>query len=103
MVDRPGFSIDRSGVKRLHQSPEAGRACLGAARAIQSVGEAIAPVDTGEYQGSFDARQESVPTMSRLGGNYSRAGAVVENTAGHAAVVESRDQVLARAIAQARI
>lgn len=100
---RPGFTPDRAGVRRLHQSPEVGAASLRAAEAVQSTGEALAPVDTGEYQRSFSSRRESVPTLSRLGGNYNRAGAIVENTAGHAAVVEARNQVLSRAAAQARL
>ena len=102
MVDRPGFSIDRSGVKRLHQSPEA------VERVSARRGRSSRWVRRSHRSTLASIRGRSMLGRSRFrrclvsGGNYSRAGAVVENTAGHAAVVESRDQVLARAIAQAK-
>lgn len=94
---RDGFIPDRRGVQQLLNSSMVQSGTVRAAQSIERTARAIAPRDTGEYAGSFRSRAVTVPTLTGRGGKELRAGAAVENSAPHAAVVEARSQVLARA------
>lgn len=89
------YRPDRQGMKALMRSDGIGRACERAAQAGQRAAEAAAPRDSGEYATSFRTRRETVTVSGEQ-----RAGAVLENTAPHAAAVEWRNgaHVLSRAV-----
>lgn len=101
-MSREGFTPDRRGVQDLLNSRMVQSGTVRAAQSIERTARAIAPRDTGQYAGSFRSRAVRVPTLTGRGGTELRAGAAVENTAPHAAVVEARRQVLARAARGAR-
>lgn len=96
-ADREGFTPDRDGIKQLMASPMAAKASLNAAQTVQRTAEAIAPRNSGTYGSSFRSTNTRTPTLTAHGGMEVRAGAVVENTAPHAAAVEARRNVLTRA------
>lgn len=92
------YKPDRAGMDALVQSLDMGRAMVQVAEVGRRWAESAAPRDSGEYAGSFQVRQETVRFRGRFSGD--RAGAVLENTAPHAAAVEWRQgrHVLARAV-----
>lgn len=94
---REGFTADPDGIRELMTSPMAARASLNAAHTVQRVAEAIAPRNSGTYARSFRSSNQRTPTLTARGGLEVRAGAIVENTAPHAAAVEARSNVLTRA------
>lgn len=96
-MDREGFQPDHDGIRQLMASPIVGNGSLNAARTVQRAAEAIAPRSSGTYARSFQSRPSRTPTLTARGGMEVRAGAVVENTAPHAASVEARNHVLTRA------
>lgn len=102
LTTREGFTPDRRGVQQLLASSMVQSGAVRAAQTIERTAAAIAPRDTGQYARSFRSRAVKVPTLTGRGGTEHRAGAAVENTAPHGAVVEARRQVLARAARGAR-
>lgn len=90
------YERDPQGMRDLVMSKDVGDATLAAASAGMAYAESIAPVDSGDYKGSFRVARVVVDVPGRYGGP--RAGAVVENTAPHAHLVEHRngDFVMAR-------
>lgn len=96
-MDREGFQPDHAGIRQLMAGPLAAQASLNAARTVQRAAEAIAPRTRGNYASSFTSTNQRTPTLTARGGMEVRAGAIVENTSPHAAAVEARTHVLARA------
>lgn len=92
------FRPDHRGVGALAASRGVGAACVAAGEAGQTFAEGIAPRDSGEYARSFRVRRQTVQVVGR--NPRVRAGAVLENTARHAAAVEwgNGDHVLGRSV-----
>lgn len=95
--DRVSFTPNRAGIRELLNSAPVQAATVEAAKRVERAARAIAPVDTGKYRRSFASHPMRVPTLTGRGGMEIRAGAIVENTAPHAAAVEGRTHTLARA------
>lgn len=84
------YERDPRGMKALVMSKEVSDAALAVAQAGKAYAESIAPVGpTGNYKAGFRVARVVVDVPGRYGGP--RAGAVVENTAPHAHLVEYRN------------
>ncbi len=90
----------RSGLEQVARSSEVGSQMVAAAESGRRFAEGIAPVGpTGNYRRSFRVRRSEITVP---GGRVRRvAGAVLENTAPHAGLVEwhNRSFVLTRTMA----
>lgn len=91
------YERDPDGMRSLVLSKEMSDVALAVAEAGKGYGESIAPVGpTGNYKAGFRASRAVVNVPGQYGGP--RAGAVLENTAPHAHLVEfrNRDFVMGR-------
>lgn len=92
-MGKASFRPVRKGMSALGQSPQVGALSVQAARNGKRYAESIAPVGpTSNYKNSFRVRPTQVRVPGRYGGR--RAGAVLENTAPHAHLVEWHNQSL---------
>lgn len=84
-----GFKVNRTGIRKLLLSDGTGRILMDKAQSTAGRARSTAPVETGDYQESIEARLET---------HGDRLVARVYADSDHAAIVESRTRNLGKAL-----
>ena len=99
-MSRPRIELNAAGISEMLRSPGVRADLQRRAEAVASAARASAPVQTGAYRDSIEVEMTTAADLGiafRFGGN-DRPAAIVNASARHAPLVESRTGNLARAL-----